>query len=101
MTATQKVLRTITPGEFDKASTDSDAGILVDVRTRAEFQQIHAPESLNIPLDQLDAQGFAAERGENGPVFVICRGGNRAKAAAEKLIAVGVDAVNVEGGNAG
>ncbi len=98
MTATEKVLRTITPGEFDKASADSGGGTLVDVRTPAEFQQIHAPEALNIPLDQLDAQGFAAERGDNGPVFVICRSGNRSKTAAEKLVAAGVDAVSVEGG---
>jgi rhodanese-related sulfurtransferase len=71
---------------------------LVDVRTPAEFREVHVAFAKNVPLDQLDAARFAAGRGE-GPLYVICRSGNRARQACQKLAAAGcVNVVNVEGG---
>lgn len=98
MIATETVIRTVTPAECKNASADPEKFTLIDVRTPAEFQQIHAPEARNLPLDQLDPKKFAAEQSDHGPVFVICRGGNRSKTASQKLIAAGLDAVSVDGG---
>jgi rhodanese-related sulfurtransferase len=67
---------------------------IIDVRTPAEFGEVHAAGARNVPLDRLDPAAFAA-----GPVYVICRTGGRGKQACEKLLAAGVTgAVNVEGG---
>ena len=71
---------------------------LIDVRTPAEFREIHVEGARNIPLDRLTATDATA--GRNGiPLYLICQGGTRGKQACEKLIAAGVtNVINVEGG---
>lgn len=70
--------------------------VLVDVRRHDEHQEVHLPEAIHIPLDQL------ADRIDEIPVsdevLVICRSGGRSAAACEHLIRVGRPAVNVAGG---
>ena len=67
-----------------------ERGLVIDVRTPAEYQQCHLPGSVNAPLDSLDnarleslARQFKLNPGD--PVFLMCQGGNRAKRAAEAL----------------
>jgi rhodanese-related sulfurtransferase len=71
---------------------------LLDVRSPAEFETIHIPGSVNLPLDQLDQQLTAlAERGR--PLMLVCRSGARATQAQTKLAAVGcVNATVLDGG---
>jgi rhodanese-related sulfurtransferase len=70
---------------------------LIDVRTPAEFEEIHVTFAKNVPLDRLDPQALAG--GRNGqPLYVICRSGSRSKQACEKLAAAGLNVVSVEGG---
>jgi rhodanese-related sulfurtransferase len=71
---------------------------LIDVRTPGEFEQLHAQGATNIPLDEFDAA--AALSGCDDALYVICRAGNRAQKACEKLVAAnpGVRIVNVDGG---
>jgi rhodanese-related sulfurtransferase len=70
---------------------------LIDVRTPAEFREIRVEGAENIPLDRLDPDGLSKD--DDGPLYVICRSGNRGAKALEKLIAGGHgDVVNVEGG---
>jgi rhodanese-related sulfurtransferase len=73
---------------------------LLDVRTPAEFREVHVDFARNVPLDRLDAEVLKAERsGSLGePLYVICRSGSRGKQACEKLSAAGLNVVNVEGG---
>lgn len=69
---------------------------LIDVRTPAEFRELHVAGAINKPLDRLKPDEFAGGEGE---LFVICRSGSRGAMAQERLIAAGVvDVVNVEGG---
>ncbi len=69
---------------------------LIDVRTPAEYRELHVVGAVNTPLDRLNPGDFVAEQGE---LFVICRSGSRAAMACEKLAAAGVDRlVSVEGG---
>lgn len=76
---------------------------LVDVRTPAEFREIHVPFATNLPLDRLNPALLVAERnGSRRPLYVICRSGNRAQQACEKLRKAGCpDVVHVEGGTLG
>ena len=74
---------------------------LIDVRTPAEFREMHVPFARNIPLSDLDPAVLIRERAGRAeePIYVICRSGMRGKQACEKLLASGiVKVVNVEGG---
>jgi rhodanese-related sulfurtransferase len=75
--------------------------ILLDVRTPAEFEEVHAIGAVNIPLDRLDPQKVWQEldASENRPVYVLCQSGTRAKQACAKFLGSGFNnAVLVEGG---
>lgn len=75
--------------------------LLLDVRTAAEFEGVHVEGARLMPLDRLDPQALVREREGDGnePVYVICRTGQRAARAAERLQQAGVREVYVvEGG---
>jgi len=82
------------------AVAGSGRGTLVDVRTPAEFREVHAQGAQLVPLDVLDRRAVEAARGTNaGPVYLLCASGIRATKAAEKLRNAGLDeVVVVEGG---
>jgi rhodanese-related sulfurtransferase len=90
---------TIVPAEAS-AVVSSGHGTLVDVRTPAEFGEVHATGAQLVPLDVLDRPTVEAARGKNaGPVYLLCASGIRATKAAEKLRNAGLDdVVVVEGG---
>jgi len=70
---------------------------LIDVRTPAEFEEMHVAFARNIPLDRLDPQSLSEEAG--AALYVVCRTGSRGQKACEKLLAAGfVDVMNVQGG---
>ena len=73
---------------------ESGGAILLDVRTPAEFQEVHVPQAKSVPLDKLDPAAFDKSQ----PLLVICRSGGRGQKACEKLRAAGFTATNIEGG---
>ena len=75
---------------------------LIDVRTPAEFREMHAIGAENRPLDALDPAALIASSTptEDQPLYVICRSGSRGAIACRKLIDAGCEhVVNVEGGS--
>jgi rhodanese-related sulfurtransferase len=92
---------TITPRRLEELRTSGQPIDLIDVRTPAEFREVHVPFARNAPLDRLDPAAVARDRaGSPGrPLYVICRSGSRGQKACEKLTASGLtNVVNVEGG---
>jgi rhodanese-related sulfurtransferase len=74
---------------------------LIDVRTPAEFREVHAAHAKNVPLDSLDPRALMeARNGSAGePLYVICRSGSRSSQACKKFHESGYDNVfSVEGG---
>jgi rhodanese-related sulfurtransferase len=76
---------------------------LVDVRTPAEFEEVHAEGARLMPLDKLDAttlkQQLGGGNGDGRAVYLICRSGDRSKRAADQLTGQGLENVYVvEGG---
>lgn len=75
--------------------------ILIDVRTPAEFQQSHMPESISMPLDAVDVtqvRTLVAQREAEG-VLLICQSGQRAQNAAKKLAGqIDMPVTVIEGG---
>lgn len=65
--------------------------MFVDVRSPQEFEQAHAPGTVNIPLQQLGAR--LAEIPTSAPVVVCCASGTRSGMARMLLKKNGFDAV--------
>jgi len=77
---------------------EQDGGwLLLDVRTRSEFDADHAPMAVHIPVDELPQR--SSELGQTNKVLCICQAGGRSQAAAEFLVSIGGhDILNVMGG---
>jgi len=74
---------------------------LIDVRTPAEFGEVHVEFARNIPLDRLDASALLQARDDvsDEPLYMICHSGTRGRLACEKFVAAGFhNVVNVAGG---
>ena len=67
-----------------KAEQVLDRLTLIDVRTPAEYNALHAEGAINIPLEDFCEDKLTAFRG-NGPIGLLCQGGFRAKSACQKL----------------
>lgn len=92
---------TISPAALFEKQQRGEAIELIDVRTPAEFREVHATPARSEPLDRLDAAAIAAARSgaTTEPLYVICLSGGRGKMACERLHAAGLShVVNVEGG---
>ena len=73
-------------------------GLLLDVRTPVEHEQIHAPGATLLPLSEVDGESVS-ELANGRPVYLLCQSGNRARQAAQKLERAGLTSVTVlEGG---
>lgn len=68
---------------------------LIDVRTGAEFETAHIPGSYNVPLDTLGEHRDELARRLDGPVVLICRSGNRATQAQQRLAEAGMSNLKV------
>lgn len=98
MKSSEKVAKTMTPNELSERYRGNSDQILLDVRTPAEFGAVHIEGARLEPLEGLDSERLAAEFGDR-TVYMICRSGNRAKQAMQKLEAAGyAGAVLLEGG---
>jgi rhodanese-related sulfurtransferase len=95
------MVKTITAREYGDLCRSGAAPDLLDVRTPAEFGEVHVVGARNVPLDRLDPAAVQASRNGSADqtLYVICRSGSRAKQACEKFIAAGIsNVVNIEGG---
>jgi rhodanese-related sulfurtransferase len=70
---------------------------ILDVREVSEWDEIHIPGSILIPLGQLPER--LAEVPRDREVVVVCRTGNRSKTGQNILVRAGIrKAVNMQGG---
>lgn len=91
---------TISPKELHERRQQGHCD-LIDVRTPAEYREVHATDAVNQPLDRLSPEEIMKARNGSAdqPLYVICKSGNRAGKACDKFIAAGYqNVVNVEGG---
>lgn len=75
----------------------SAQAILVDVRTRGEYELWHPDGAVNIPLLQLLENPETALGKENRPIILTCDAGYRAEIAAERLNKLGYKNVSYYG----
>jgi rhodanese-related sulfurtransferase len=99
--ASAPAIQTVTPAHVATRGPAGPPPDLIDVRTPAEYAEVHAAAARLCPLDTLDpAAVMSARHGSAAePLFVICRSGSRSARAVEKFRAAGfTNVVSVEGG---
>jgi thioredoxin len=74
---------------FRQKISESPEGIIVDVRTPAEFAEGHIDGAVNIDWNGNTFDPEAAKLDRAKPVFVYCLAGGRSTAAAERLRQLG------------
>lgn len=81
----------------DFAHLVKNGAVIVDVRTRAEFESGHIAGAINIPVDQL-GKNLNKLKDKNKPVITCCASGMRSAAAKQFLISNGYTEVYNGGG---
>jgi len=72
---------------------------ILDVRTPAEFERVHALGAWPMPLEQMDSPVVASQLNRDEPLYVICQSGGRAAKACQRLEQIKVPNVYlIEGG---
>lgn len=67
--------------------------IIIDVRTKSEFQAGHIRGLQNIPLDTIKEEATTLKN-LNKPIVTVCRSGNRSGIAKSILSVAGVEVYN-------
>lgn len=76
---------------------EDGTALFLDVRTQAEWNDFHAPNSTFIPLDQLSAR--VGELPRDRLIVVVCRSGNRSQEGRDILLNAGFPRVtSMDGG---
>ena len=73
--------------EYEEFKTTPGA-VLLDVRNKNEYQMVHLPGSINLPLNQLKSAQNIIPHADT-PVFVYCVSGARAGKAVKRLTKMG------------
>ena len=62
--------------------------LILDVRTKQEYESGHIPNAINIPAETIsDRPSELTDL--NQEIYIYCRSGNRSKQAADKLVKLG------------
>lgn len=69
-----------------------DNSLLIDVRSKAEYQEGHVPNAINIPVDNIESDIDDYIDAET-IIIVYCRSGRRSKKASEILLDKGIPLV--------
>ena len=79
----------ITPAVVKERLDKGEKLIIVDVRTKEEYDDGHIPNSLLIPYDEIEAKAATLLPDKNASIIVYCRSGRRSEIAAKSLVKLG------------
>ena len=86
-------------GAEAKALMDSESGyIIIDARTREEYDEGHIPGAILIPEYEIADRAETELPDKDQLILVYCRSGRRSKIAAEELVKLGYTNVKEFGG---
>jgi phage shock protein E len=88
----------IKPEEAKKRLDSEKWIVLLDVRTKEEYDTGHIKGSILIPLDNVKEEAEKKLKDKDVPIFVYCRSGNRSTSAASILANLGYKNVYNLGG---
>ena len=88
----------ITQEEAKQIMDTTNGYILLDTRTREEYDQSHIPGALLIPHTEIAQRAEEELPDKDQVILVYCRSGNRSKQASEALAELGYTHVKEFGG---
>lgn len=83
-------------GELEKAKS-TNGSIILDVRTISEYKDGHIPNSINIPVENIESVA-SKYKDKSTPFFVYCLSGARSASAARVMNQMGYENVTDMGG---
>ena len=89
---------TISAQEAKKRMDSGRPVVIVDVRTKSEYDERHIPNAVLIPNETIGTERPAALPDLNAEILVYCRSGARSRAASQKLANLGYTAIYNFGG---
>lgn len=78
--------------EMIKTIIDGGNYIIVDVRTKEEYDEGHVVDAINIPVDEINDE---IDLDKNKTIFVYCRSGKRSSQAYSKLKNYGYNVIDL------
>ena len=82
-----------------KKIMDSETGyIILDVRTKQEYDSGHIPNAICIPNETIDSRVENTLKDKEQLILVYCRSGNRSRQASDKLSKLGYTNIKEFGG---
>ncbi len=81
--------KTVTSSEA--SSLIKKGAILIDVRTKEEYDEKHITGAVNIPLAEIEKGNINYDK--DTAIIVYCRSGNRSATAAKELITLGYTSI--------
>lgn len=90
--------KTITPKEAHEILNSKEGTVLLDVRTREEYKQMHIDGAKLIPVDEITQQATSELPDKEATILVYCQSGMRARTAVKQLEGMGYTNVVSFGG---
>lgn len=81
-----------------KEIMDNEESIVLDVRTKNEYDQGHIEGAVLLPVDEISSKAEEVLKDKKAKILVYCRSGNRSATAAKTLIKMGYENVLDFGG---
>ena len=81
--------RQISQAEAAKLMKSQENYIVLDVRTKKEYDDGHIPDAVNLPNEEISRDNLSLLPDKNQTILVYCRSGNRSKQASQKLADLG------------
>lgn len=90
------VVPEVTVAQLQQALTTDTPPLLLDVREQWEWRQVHMPDALHIPMNDIPAR--LAEMPRAQEIVVVCAHGSRSYGVAGYLLEHGYQATSLRGG---
>lgn len=94
----EKSYRELSPEQAKERLKADNSILLLDVRTPEEYQKVHIPGSVSLPLNELADGIFHFAPEQNKEIIVYCLSGARAGSACKILSQIGYSNVSTMGG---
>ena len=88
-----KFFRNLFKPSADLARLINDGAVIIDVRSRREYQAGHIQGSRNIPLDKISSE-IKKIKELHKPVVTVCQSGARSRMARSILTSAGIETYN-------
>ena len=86
-------IRKLFKAKPDLVKLVQEGALIVDVRTKSEYQAAHVEGSVNIPLSDIRREVRSLKQ-LNKPVISVCRSGNRSGMAKSILTSADIEVYN-------